>query len=76
MARLLARALTLIAVLVALAAGSSTARAAGPGCVFLSQTSYIAHEAQGELQITIARTNASVGADPLRRAAPRLPARS
>jgi endoglucanase len=41
------------------AGGADTARAAGRGCVFLNQTSYVAHESQGELQITIDRTDTS-----------------
>jgi endoglucanase len=60
MVRSRARAPALLAVLLALGAvgvGAGTARAAGPGCVFLSQTFYTAHEDQGELQITIDRTN-------------------
>jgi endoglucanase len=58
MARPLVRASTLLAVLVTLiAAGAGTARAASPGCVFLNQRSYTAHEDQGELQITIDRTD-------------------
>jgi endoglucanase len=59
MARLLARAATVLAVLVALGVGSSVARAAGPGCVYLGQTSYVAHEDQGELQITVERSDPS-----------------
>jgi endoglucanase len=58
MARPLVRAFTLVAALVAVAAlGAGTARAGSPGCVSLSETSYTAHEDQGELQITIDRTN-------------------
>ena len=53
-------ALTLIPSLTALGAGgAAAARAAGRSCVSLSQTSYVAHEDQGDLQITIERTNTS-----------------
>jgi endoglucanase len=53
-------ALTLIVSLIALGAiGVTSARANGPGCVSMNQTSYVAHEDQGELQITIDRTNTS-----------------
>ncbi|HEY3773606.1 MAG TPA: glycoside hydrolase family 6 protein [Solirubrobacteraceae bacterium] len=47
--------LVLLAALCAVAGGP--ARAASSGCVFLNQTSYTVHESQGELQITIDRTN-------------------
>src|ERR1700690_1067162 len=66
MARPLVRAFTLVAALVAVAAlGAGTARAGSSGCVSLSQTSYTAHEDQGELQITIDRTN-TAGQDQIR----------
>ena len=62
------RALRAAVVLVAVAGAllgvhTTAARAAGPGRVYFTQTSYVAHEAQGYLPITIARTNDSVGED-------------
>jgi endoglucanase len=55
-------ALPLLVALLVLGLTATSARAAGaPGHVYLSQTSYVAHEAQGELAITIDRTNDSVG---------------
>ncbi len=60
MARALRTALAVLAAVVALgAAPSAPARAAGPACVFLNRTSYIAHENQGMLRITIERTDTS-----------------
>ncbi len=59
MARLLASVCAAMTLLVTLSTVPATARAAGPGCVSLGQTSYVAHESQRELQITIDRTNAS-----------------
>ena len=47
-----------------LGAGAAAAQAQGaPGRVFFTQTSYAAHENQGTLSITIARTDSSVGED-------------
>jgi endoglucanase len=52
-----------IAVLGLLALSTASARADAPGDVYFTQTSYTAHENMGELPITIARTNTSVGED-------------
>jgi endoglucanase len=59
------RLVTLLAATLTLLGASSTAAHArtAPGSVYFTQTSYIAHENQGELPITIARSDASVAED-------------
>jgi endoglucanase len=54
----------LAATLSVLGASSAVSQAdAAPGRVYFTQTSYTAHESQGELPITIARSDDSVGED-------------
>jgi endoglucanase len=59
--RLLVSAALLVVGLLGLSATS--ANAAAPGYVYFTQSSYTAHENMGELPITIARTDTSVGED-------------
>ena len=51
----------LVSLVVVLGLTASAHAAGGAGYVYLSQTSYVAHEDQGELAITIDRTNDSQG---------------
>jgi endoglucanase len=56
--------IVLAAALSVVGASSAVAHAHGaPGRVYFTQTAYTAHENQGELPITIARSNDSVGED-------------
>ncbi len=59
------RLLTLLAATLCVLGASSTLAQAhgGPGSVYFSQTAYTAHENQGVLPITIARTDTSVAED-------------
>jgi endoglucanase len=54
---------TLLVVVGVLGLSTTAAHAAGPGSVYFTQPAYTAHEYMGELPITIARTNTSVGED-------------